>query len=158
MRKTTSQLAILHAFSAPSIHFPHMAVHGVLAKFVYSLESFLSGRGNLRKFVTSVHHLVIYVKGRLPVDYPMRFSSPVTTSQPAVSGMATSARHFARYKDALVLAVFSNSSLSPFFPLALHLPAPPHPVVPQAAPSSPYSLRPPLSDRTDTTRPVGKMP
>jgi len=38
--KPLPSLPFSHAFSTPSIHFPRMAVHGVLAKFVCSLESF----------------------------------------------------------------------------------------------------------------------
>src|SRR4051794_27554599 len=44
-------------------------------------------------------------------------------------------------------ACFSNNSLPPFCPLTLQLPAPPYPVVPQAASNSTYSLRPPPSSQ-----------
>jgi hypothetical protein len=95
------------------------------------------------------------------VGYPLRFSGPVTALT------ARRVRHGVEAdlicqpgtspdKDALVPRRFSNNSLPPFFPLTLHLPAPPHPVVPQAAPSSTYSLRLFLSHRTDTMRPVEK--
>src|SRR5205085_12653118 len=60
-------------------------------------------------------------------------SNPGSSASPALR----------QYKDALVPRRFSNNSLPPFCPLTLHLPAPPHPVVPQAALSSTYSLRPP---------------
>jgi hypothetical protein len=39
--KPLPSLPFSHAFFAPSIRFPHMAVHGVPATFVCSLESFL---------------------------------------------------------------------------------------------------------------------
>jgi hypothetical protein len=52
-----------------------------------------------------------------------------------------------RDKDALIPRRFSNNSLPPFCPLTLHLPAPPHPVVPQAALSSTYILRAPPSSQ-----------
>src|SRR5271156_1827188 len=91
-------------------------------------------------------------------------SRGLVASPPAASGMASNPTSSAspalrQYKDALVPRRFSNNSLPPFCPLTLHLPAPPHQVVPQAALSSPYSLRsPPPPNSPDTTRPVGIMP
>jgi len=78
---------------------------------------------------------------------PSGLATPWPPSLPAASGMASEptsspAQPFARYKDVLVPRRFSSNSLPSFSPLTLHLPAPPHPVVPRAAPSSTYSLRP----------------
>ena len=42
-------------------------------------------------------------------------------------------------------AAFPTTLSLPFFPFTPHRPAPTHPVAPQAAPSSIYSQRPPLS-------------
>jgi hypothetical protein len=97
----------------------------------------------------------------LPVDYPLRFSGPVTPSPPAASGMVEpdlicQPDPTPGIKTHSSPAAFPTTLSLHFVPLTFQLPAPPHPVVPQAAPSSTYSLRPPLSPQNRYDAASGK--
>jgi hypothetical protein len=97
------------------------------------------------------------------VNYVIRFSGFVTalTARRVQHGVGAcficQPDPFARYKTHSPPATFPTTLSLPFFPSLFTVLHSPPSVVPQAAPSSTYSLAAPHPSQSDTTRPVRKM-